>query len=204
MNLDALLHADCRGLAGITLVAREPFWSEADLPFAIHGAGVLRVEPRPGFRRVLLAGDQDELAVMPDCPDAPGWLVPQEIVSRWMTQHITNPRLDDILLAHPLYKHLVQLDAAGHARGGRWRLVQWTPGIPTHAHIRGPEFLPADRSAPTINRQRAKYANACAHLLDELQATFALEEIELAFAYQSSPAVRTARAATSTPRRKEP
>lgn len=183
MSLDALEADDCLGLAGIALVARKPFWDEDDLPFRLHGAGVVRVEPKAGFRKQLLATTKDELAVMPDCPDAPGWLVPEGIVARWMSLHVANERLDDLLLSHPLYTHLVKPDKAGHSRGGRARLVGWTPGVPTHAHIAGPEFLEGDRSAPTVNRQRAKYAAACEDLLAKLHEAFDLDEVELAFAF---------------------
>lgn len=186
MNLDALRDPDCLGLASITLIARTPFWNDSDLPFTLHGAGILRIEPRPGFHKRLLAATTDELAVMPDCPDAPGWLVPEGIVARWMNQHITHAELEDLLLPHPLYQDLVRLDGAGHSRGGRMRLVQWTPGVPTHAHLVGPEFLPGDPSASAVNRQRAKYAAACARLLADLQGAFPLEEIELSFAFKSN------------------
>ena len=185
MSLDALRADDCLGLAGISLVAREPFWEEDDLPFRLHGAGVVRVEPRDGFRKQLLAATKDEALVMPDCPDAPGWLVPEGIVARWMSLHVANERLDDLLLSHPLYTHLVKPDPAGHSRGGRARLVQWTPGVPTHAHLAGPEFLQGDKSAPTVNRQRAKYAAACQDLLDKLGEAFDLDEVELAFAFDA-------------------
>lgn len=185
MSLDALRADDCLGLAGISLVAREPFWDEDDLPFRMHGAGVVRVEPLDGFRKQLLAATKDELLVMPDCPDAPGWLVPEGIVARWMSLHVANERLDDLLLSHPLYTHRVKPDKEGHSRGGRSRLVQWTPGVPTHAHLVGPEFLRGDKSAPTVNRQRAKYAAACQDLVDKLHAAFPLDEVELAFAFDS-------------------
>lgn len=185
MSLDALRDDDCLGLAGITLVSRSPFWDEADLPFTLHGAGILRIEPRPGFHKHLLAATRDELAVMPDCPDAPGWLVPAGIVARWMDQHVSHATLDDILLTRPVYQDLLRLDADGHSRGGRMRLVHWTPGVPTHAHLVGPEFLPHDRSASPVNRQRAKYAAACTELLADLQAAFPLDEVELAFAFKS-------------------
>lgn len=185
MNLDALRDDTCLGLAGITLVARQPFWDEDDLPFVLHGTGIVRIEPRPGFRKQLLAASRDELAVMPDCPDAPGWLVPEGIVRRWMSLHVVHAGLDDLLLSHPLYQHLVKPDRAGRSRGGRGRLVQWTPGIPTHAHVAGPEFLEGDRSAPTVNRQRAKYAAACRGLLDELAAAFDLQEMEVSFAFEA-------------------
>lgn len=185
MTLAALREEGCLGLAGLTLVARAPFWDEDVLPFRLHGAGVLRLEPRAGFRKSLLAATKDELAVMPDCPDAPGWLVPDGIVARWMTTHVANERLDDLLLSHPLYTHLVKPDKEGRSRGGRAPLVQWTPGVPTHAHVKGPEFLQGDRSAPTVNRQRAKYAAACQDLLDRLHAAFDLDEVELSFAFEA-------------------
>lgn len=185
MTLDPLQRADCVGLGGITLVARDAFWDEDDLPFRMHGAGVVRVEPKAGFRKQLLAGTKDELLVMPDCPDAPGWLVPEGIVARWMGLHVANEQLDDLLLSHPLYTHLVKPDKQGHSRGGRARLVQWTPGVPTHAHIAGPEFLEGDKSAPTVNRQRGKYAAACQDLLDRLHEAFHLHEVELSFAFES-------------------
>lgn len=185
MTLAALREDGCLGLAGITLVARAPFWDEEDLPFRLHGAGVVRVEPRDGLRKSLLAATKDELAVMPDCPDAPGWLVPEGIVARWMSLHVANERLDDLLLSHPLYTHLVKPDKEGRSRGGRARLVQWTPGVPTHAHVKGPEFLEGDKSAPAVNRQRAKYAAACQDLLDRLHATFDLDEVELSFAFDA-------------------
>lgn len=185
MSLEALRSDDCLGLAGISLVAREPFWDEDDLPFLLHGAGVVRVEPRDGFRKQLLAATRDELLVMPDCPDAPGWMVPEGIVARWMGLHVANERLDDLLLSHPLYTHLVKPDKEGRSRGGRARLVSWMPGVPTHAHVAGPEFLEGDKSAPTVNRQRAKYAAACQDLLDRLQEAFDLDEVELSFAFET-------------------
>ncbi|MEK6975078.1 MAG: hypothetical protein AABY18_01895 [Candidatus Thermoplasmatota archaeon] len=185
MSLTALDNPDCLGLASMSLVAREPFWDEADLPFRLHGSGVLRIEPSEAFHKQLLAANRDELAVMPDCPDAPGWLVPEGIVARWMSLHLANARLDDLLLSHPLYTHLVKLDGRGRARGGRGRLVQWTPGVPTHAHIQGPEFLEGDRSAPTVNRQREKYRAACQDLLERLHEAFDLVEVELAFAFEA-------------------
>lgn len=184
MNLDALRDPTCLGLASIGLVAREPFWDEADLPFTLHGSGIVRLEPRPGFSKKLLAATPDELAVLADCPDAPGWLVPESLVARWMTRHVRNATLDDLLLAHPLYAHQVQPDAQGRSRGGRAPLVHWTPGVPTHASLVGPEFLPDDKAAPAVNRQRAKYAAACEDLLARLGKAFPLTEIELAFAFQ--------------------
>lgn len=187
MSLAALRDEGCIGLAGISLVAREPFWDEADLPFTLHGAGVVRLEPRAGLRKHLLAATKDELLVMPDCPDAPGWLVPEGIVARWMSLHVANERLDDLLLSHPLYTHLVKPDREGRSRGGRGRLVQWTPGVPTHAHLQGPEFLEGDKAAPTVNRQRAKYAAACEDLLARLHEAFDLDEVELSFAFESEP-----------------
>lgn len=183
-ELAPLRDGHCLGLSAITLVARQPFWDEADLPFTLHGAGILRVEPQPAFAKHLLAGSADELAVMPDCPDAPGWLVPEGIVARWMALQVRNATLDDILLSHPLYTHLVQPDAKERSRGGRARLVHWTPGIPTQAHLTGPEFLPGNPQAPIVNRQRAKYAAACEDLVARLDKAFPLAEIELAFAFQ--------------------
>jgi hypothetical protein len=185
VSLAPLRDEDCVGLAGISLVAREPFWDEDDLPFKMHGAGVVRIEPKAGFRKQLLATTKDELLVMPDCPDAPGWMVPEGIVARWMSLHLVNARLDDLLLSHPVYTHLVKPDKAGHSRGGRRRLVQWTPGVPTHAHIMGPEFLEGDKSAPTVNRQRAKYAKACDDLVASLLQTFDLDEVELSFSFEA-------------------
>lgn len=185
MNLDALRAPTCLGLASIGLVAREPFWEEADLPFTLHGAGVVRIEPKAGFRKPLLATTRDELAVMPDCPDAPGWLVPEGIVARWMAHHVRNAALDDLLLTHPLYAHRVQPDGQGLSRGGRTPLAHWTPGVPTHASLVGPEFLPDDKAAPAVNRDRARYAAACADLLAALQKAFPLLEIELAFAHDA-------------------
>ncbi len=58
------------------------------------------------------------------------------------------------------------------------------PGIPTHAHVAGPEFLEGDRSAPTVNRQHAKDAAACEDLVAKMLNAFDLDEVELAFAFQ--------------------
>jgi hypothetical protein len=185
MRLAPLDDPYCLGLASMSLVSREPFWDEEDLPFRLHGAGVMRIVPEEAFHKQLLAATKDELAVMPDCPDAPGWLVPEGIVARWMSLHLANARLDDLLLSHPLYTHLVKPDRHGRSRGGRGRIVQWTPGVPTHAHVQGPEFLEGDRSAPTVNRQRAKYRAACIDLLEQLHEAFDLVEVELSFAFEA-------------------
>lgn len=182
-RLDALRDPACVGVSSISFISGQPFWRESDLPFVMHGTGIVRLEPKPGFHKSMLAATADELAVIADCKDAPGWLVPEGIVARWLASHIANETLDDVLLSHPLYTHLVKVDKQGHSRGGRGRLVHWTPGVPTQAHVVGPEFLPDDPTAPAVNRQRAKYAAACEDLLRQLDESFGAAEIELALAF---------------------
>jgi hypothetical protein len=169
----------CQGCGPLHLVAREPFWDEADLPFLLEGGGtVCHLLPDDGFRKESLAASEDERLLVADCPDAPGWLAPQEVVASWMARNVTNPALDDLLLSHPLYEYLTQTDEEGHSRGPA-PLVQWVPGVPTLATVAAPEFLPSDRDAPEVNRDRAAYADAVLDLLRMLDERFDLVEAEV-------------------------
>lgn len=175
-----LLDPACDGLGDIHIIARKPFWDEEALPFQVAGGGsVLRLVPDKGFSKRLLAGTDDELRTITDCHDAPGWLVPSGTVAGWMARQVDNEQLDDLLLSHPLYGYLTQPDDAGHSRGGRVRLVHWAPAMPHLATIAAPEFLPDDAEAPAVNRLRSKYADAVVDLLDRLEASFDVAEIEV-------------------------
>ncbi len=172
-----LASGECAGVGGIELIGKRPFYDEADLPFVIHGGGtVLRIEPARGFEKTSLAASPDEQAMVIDCPDAPGWLVPDGIVAEWMARNVRHDALEDLLVSHPLYEHLTRIDEDGHSRGGKLNLIRYVPGIPEIVSLYGPEFLP-DEDAPPINREPSLYAEAVADLLEELQATFRLVEV---------------------------
>lgn len=171
----------CDGAGSIHLVATEPFYDEAELPFRLAGGGtVFRLVAQPGFSREALAGSGDERLVIVDCPDDEGWMVPEGIVRDWMARHVNSPRLDDLLLSHPLYEYLTRPDDEGRSRGGRAVLAQWTPGIPTHASLYPPEFLPDDAEAPHVNHDRRAYAAAVVDLVERLERELDLEELEVA------------------------
>jgi hypothetical protein len=168
------------GAGAIHVLGREPFWDEEALPFSIHGGGnVLRVVPQRGFRRDNLAGTRDERLLIVDCPDAEGWLAPSGIVAAWLSRHVRCAPLDDLLLAHPLYSHLTKVDAKGHSLMGLGRLTYWTPGMPAAATLAEPPFLPGDRNAPLVNRQRKAYADAVVSLMGQLKERFDLLEVEV-------------------------
>jgi hypothetical protein len=187
--LKPLLEPRCAGCGPIRLVGRRPFWSEADLPFEFHGAALAaRIVPRAGFRKSSLAATPDELLLIADCPDDEGWIVPEPLLAQWMTRNVTCEALDDLLLAHPLYESLTRVDDAGGSRGGLGRLAGWTPGIPALASIREPEFMPHDRAAPMVNRDRAAYAAAVADLLAQLERAFEPIELEASFRWVGKPA----------------
>jgi hypothetical protein len=179
-SLGSLLRNNlCQGAGPLHLVAKEPFWAEDALPFLLEGGGtVCHLVPDAGFTKESLAASEDERLLIADCPDAPGWLAPQEIVASWMARNVTNAALDDLLLSHPLYEYLTQTDEDGHSRGPA-PLVHWAPGVPTLATIAAPEFLPQDPEAPAINRDRAAYADAVLDLLRKLDERFDLLEVEL-------------------------
>jgi hypothetical protein len=179
-SLAALLRNGlCQGCGPLHLVAREPFWPEDSLPFLLEGGGtVCHLVPDAGFRKESLAGSEDERLLIADCPDAPGWLAPQEVVASWMSRNVSNAALDDLLLSHPLYEYLTQTDEEGHSRGPA-PLVQWMPGVPTLATVAAPEFLPGDPEAPEVNRDRAAYAEAVLDLLRKLDERFDLLEVEV-------------------------
>jgi hypothetical protein len=177
---DVLRRPDCDGAGTLHLVARKPFWDEDDLPFHLEGGGqVFRVVAQKGFKRTLLAASDDERRVIVDCPDAAGWLVPEGVIAGWMARHVSVPELDDLLLSHPLYEYLTHPDEQGRSRGGRGRLVGWTPGVATMATVAAPEFLPDDEDAPDVNRVRADYADAVVDLVRRLERAFSLAEIEV-------------------------
>lgn len=176
-----LASPSCSGAGSIHLVAREPFWDEDSLPFVLHGGGnVVRLVPRPGFARDNLAGSLDERLLVVDCPDDEGWLVPSGVVAAWMARHVESPALEDLLLSHPLYAHMTKVDAKGRSRGGKGRLVHWTPGVPTVATLAEPPFLPDDKRAPPVNRERAAYADAVVDLVGLLRSELGLLEVEVA------------------------
>lgn len=180
------------GFGPLGLVARRPFWDEEELPFTLHGGGsVVRLEPARGFTKDLLASSADERAVLVDCPDAPGWLVPVGVVAGWMDRHVSCPALDDLLLAHPLHSYATAPDRRGRSRMGRGRLAHWAPGMPTLATLAAPEWLPADSDAPRLHRDRAAHVEAVADLLDQVDAEFGLLEAEVPSRY--GPAKRVKR-----------
>lgn len=180
------------GFGPLHVVARTPFWDEGDLPFTLHGGGaVVRLEPARGFTKDLLASSADERAVLADCPDAPGWLVPAGVVADWMDRHVSCPALDDLLLAHPLYSYATAPDRRGRSRMGRGRLAHWSPGMPALASLMAPEWLPGDKDAPRLHRDRKAHAEAVADLLDQVDAEFGLLEAEVPSRY--APAKRVKR-----------
>lgn len=177
---DLLRSPHCQGAGSIHLLARQPFWDEDSLPFVLHGGGsVVRIVPRPGFSRDNLAGTADERLLVVDCPDDEGWLVPAGTVAAWMTRHMSNPELEDVLLAHPLYAYATKVDGKGRSRMGPGKLVHWSPGLPTSATLTEPPFLPDDRKAPAVNRDRVAYADAVVDLLGQLCKRFKLVEVEV-------------------------
>lgn len=179
-SLAALLRSPrSQGCGPLHLVAREPFWREDALPFLLEGGGtVCHLVPDAGFRKESLAASEDERLLIADCPDAPGWLAPQDVVSSWMARNVTNPALDDLLLSHPLYEYLTQTDKEGRSRGPA-PLVQWSPGVPTLATLAAPELLTGDPDAPEVNRDRAAYAEAVLDLARLLDERFDLVELEI-------------------------
>lgn len=184
-----LRHPRCQGTGAIQVVAAEPFYDEGLLPFELlGGALVLHLLPEPGFAKESLAASEDERLLVVDCPDDDGWLVPEGMVSEWLDRNVDRPDLEDLLLAHPLYEYLTALDDRGHSRGGhRGDLVRWMPGAPHIASLYAPEFLPDDPDAPTINRDRAAYAEAVQDLLEQLEATFVLLEVEVPLRFGEAP-----------------
>jgi hypothetical protein len=193
VNLRAAV-ADPRwaGFGPVHVVARRPFWDEDDLPFTLHGGGaVVRLEPARGFAKDLLAGSADERAVVADCPDAPGWLVPAGIVADWMDRHVSCPALDDLLLSHPLYSYATATDRRGSSRMGRGRLAHWSPGMPTLASLAAPDWLPDDPAAPLLHRDREAHADAVADLLEALDGAFGLLEAEVPSRYVPAPRRRS-------------
>lgn len=183
-----LEHPECQGAGPIQVLAEEDFWDEDALPFLVGGGGtVLHILPDDGFRKEALAGSEDERLMIVDCPDEPGWLVPDDLVGDWMNRNITCPDLEDLILAHPLYEYLTAPDEDGNSRGGhRGELVQWAPGLPTLASVYAPEFLPDDEDAPPVNRHRVAYAGAVADFLRQLEAAFAPVEIEVGVRFGDS------------------
>jgi hypothetical protein len=168
------------GFGTLHLVSGKPFWDEEDLPFTLHGGGaVVRLDPAPGFTKKSLASSHDELLLVLDCPDAPGWLAPTSIVADWMARNVSCAPLDDLLLAHPLYAYATRLDRHGHSRIGTGRLAQWAPGIPNVAAILAPEWLPRDADAPRVNRDRDAHVAALQDLVASIDAAFDLVEIEV-------------------------
>lgn len=186
---ELLRHHDCQGTGPIQLVAAAPFYDEEELPFIFAGSGVVaHVLPEAGFRKESLAATEDERLLIVDCPDDEGWLCPEDIVANWLGRNVTCGALEDVLLAHPLYEYLTQLDEAGHSRGGhRGELVQWLPGVPHMASLYAPEFLPNDPDAPQVNRERGAYADAVIDLLQQLEESFDLTEIELGLRFGDEP-----------------
>lgn len=183
-----LCHPSAQGSGVIHVVSRREFWDEADLPFTFHGGGsVCRIVPRPGFRKESMAASEDERALIVDCPDDEGWLVPEGIVGQWMARHVRVPALDDLLLSHRVYEYLTSPDDDGLSRGGEAELVQWTPGVPTVASIAAPEFLPTDPDAPRVNRSRAAYAAAVRDLVRQMERRFALSEVEVGVRFGRDP-----------------
>ncbi|MGB0652240.1 MAG: hypothetical protein ACPGQL_03480 [Thermoplasmatota archaeon] len=190
--VDILLHPACEGCGSLQLLAAEPFYDEDDLPFDLEGGGsVLRIIPKPGFQKELLASSQDELLLIVDCPDDEGWLVPDDIVRDWLCRHVANEQLEDLLVAHPLYEYLTELDEDGLSRGGgRGDLVQWVPGMPELAVVTAPELLSPelDPEAPPANLDRRAYHDGLLDLLRQLDAAFDLEEVELGVRLRGSAA----------------
>lgn len=182
-------HPRCQGAGAIHLVGKHAFYEEDDLPFALaEGETVLRVIPRPGFTKESLAGSPDERLVIADCPDDTGWMVPEVIIGDWMSRNVRCARLEDIILAHPLYEFLTTPDDDGHTRAGaRGHMVHWIPGIPTIAVLHPPEFLPGDDDAPDVNRDRDTYADAVVDLLEQLEREYGPVEIEVGLRFGDDP-----------------
>jgi len=186
---DALLDARCQGAGAIQIIGSEPFYEEDSLPFRFEGGGVVaHVIPDRGFRKEALAGSPDERLLIVDCPDDEGWLCPDDIVAEWMARNISVPALDDLLLSHPLYEYLTKPDEDGNSRGGaRGELIQWAPGMATIASLSAPEFLPNDEEAPAINRDRTRYATAVLDLVERLENSFNLLEVEVGLRFGDQP-----------------
>ena len=140
---------------------------------------MLRLEPAEGFTKKSLALSHDELLLVLDCPDAPGWLVPTAIVADWMARNVACAALDDLLLSHPLYAYATRLDRQGRSRIGTGRLAHWAPGIPTVASLMAPEWLPRDADAPKVNRDRAAHVAALQDLVAAIDDEFGLLEVEV-------------------------
>ena len=180
-----LLHEPhCQGVGNIHLVCERDFYDETALPYSFAGGGtVCHLIPRDGFAKEALAGSEDEKLLVVDCPDEPGWLVCEDIVRDWMARNVHCPALEDLLLSHPLYEYLTKPDEEGRSRGGRAVLVHWSPGFPNLASLYPPEFLPEDDEAPKVNRDRATYAKALVDLLEKVEASFPMVEIEVGLRY---------------------
>lgn len=168
------------GFGTIHIVSKSPFWDAEDLPFDLHGGGaVVRLEPAEGFTKKSLAASHDELLLVLDCPDAPGWLAPSAIVADWMSRNVACAALDDLLLSNPLYSYATKVDGRGRSRMGSGRLAHWAPGVPTVAALMAPEWLPRDADAPKVNRDRGAHVAALQHLVTALDDEFGLLEIEV-------------------------
>ncbi|MFA5945027.1 MAG: hypothetical protein WC876_11255 [Candidatus Thermoplasmatota archaeon] len=178
--VDAAKSPGWHGFGSIHLVTETPFWDEADLPFELFGGGaVVRLDPAQGFTKTSLAASHDELLLVLDCPDAPGWLVPTAIVADWMARNVVCAALDDVLLSNPLYSYATRVDRQGRSRIGATRLAQWAPGLPTVASLMAPEWLPRDADAPRVNRDRATHVAALQDLVQALDSEFGLLEVEV-------------------------
>ncbi len=186
---EVLRNPTCQGCGPIQLLSAIPFFDEDELPFLFEGGGsVCHIIPEAGFPKESLAASEDERLLIVNCPDDEGWLAPEDIVRDWLSRHVTCPDLEDVLLAHPLYEYLTQLDDEGHSRGGqRGELIQWAPGIPHLVSIYAPEFLPNDPDAPLVNRDRDAYADAVIDLISKLEEAFDLREIEVGLRFGDEP-----------------
>lgn len=186
----ALRDPDCSGAGPIQILSEEDLYDEDELPFILmEGGTVVHILADAGFSKEALAGSSDERLLIADHPEGEGWLVPDDVLADWMNRNISCPALEDLVLAHPLYEYLTKLDAAGNSRGGhRGQLIQWAPGLPNMASIYAPEFLPNDRSAPRVNRDRDAYAAAVGDLLRQLEAAFDTMEIEIGLRFGESEA----------------
>lgn len=188
----------CSGAGPIQLLAKDDFYDEEDLPFLLLGGGsVVHIVPDAGFRKESLAGSEDERLLIVDCPDDEGWLVPEDIVADWLARHVSCPPLEDLILSHPLYEYLTAPDEEGRSRGGhRGELVQWAPGIPNLASVYAPEWLPDDPDAPAVNREREAYSMAVQDLLEQLERSFDLLELELGLRFAEPHPGKDAEGAT--------
>ncbi len=187
-----LQRSDCTGAASIRILAPEPFWDEDVLPFEVHGSPpIFRVVPRKGLRRESLAHDPDALLMIQDCPDAPGWLVPDNIIAWWLDRHVESPHVEDILLSHALFEHATHPDEQGYSpTGPRGSLIHWTPGLPHVLHIALPDPRPREPDAPAILRDPTQYSAAVTDLVDKLIEAIHPLEIELGLRFaptQHSP-----------------